>query len=113
MIKKILREDEDFPEKLRKVEPEISEIYIKGNLDNLNIPSIAIIGSRNCSERGIKIAQNISKKLSEAGFCIISGMAKGIDRAAHTGALLSGGRTIAVMRKRFFTHISERKYRFI
>ena len=112
-MKKIERTDKNFPEKLIKVKPIIEHIYLKGKEENLKIPSIAIIGSRNCSTRGTQIARNISKKLAEVGFCIVSGMAKGIDRAAHEGCLESGGRTIAVMRKWIFVYISKRKYKFI
>ncbi len=112
-MKKILRENKEFPRKLINIKPEINEIYVKGNLENLDLPSIAIVGSRSCSERGIRIAYNMSKSLSQAGFCIISGMAKGIDRAAHEGCLDTGGRTIAVLRKWIFTHISKRKYRLV
>ena len=76
------------------------KLYYKGNVENLNLPSIAIIGSRNCSSQGIRIARNMAKSLAKAGFCIVSGMAKGIDSAAHGGCIEVGGRTIAVMRRR-------------
>ena len=103
----------EFTEKLNNIKEPIEKLYYKGNIENLNLPSIAIIGSRSCSQQGIRIARNISKSLTKAGFCIISGMAKGIDTAAHMGCLEAGGKTIAVMRKRIWTYISKRKYRVI
>lgn len=103
----------DLPLKLKNLKPSIEKLYYKGNIENLNMPSIAIIGSRSCSDQGIRIARNMAKSLSNAGFCIVSGMAKGIDTAAHIGCLEAGGKTIAVMRKRIWIYFSKRKYRVI
>ncbi|MBR3153205.1 MAG: DNA-processing protein DprA [Clostridia bacterium] len=105
----ILRNDE-MPDKLKEVKPQIKQLYYKGNIENLSMPSIAIIGSRSCTSQGMRIAKNISKSLTRAGFCIISGMAKGIDSAAHMGCLEAGGKTIAVMRRWIWTYIPKRKY---
>jgi DNA processing protein len=57
---------------------------------------IAIVGTRRCSEPGKRLAQNLAGELAEAGVAVVSGMAEGIDSAAHLGALEAGGRTIAV-----------------
>ncbi|MBR3132999.1 MAG: DNA-processing protein DprA [Clostridia bacterium] len=104
---------DEFTEKINSIIPIPKKLYYRGDIENLKLPSIAIIGSRSCSEQGLRIARNMAKSLSKAGFCIISGMAKGIDGAAHSGCLQAGGRTIAVMRKRFWAHIPKRKPRII
>lgn len=72
-------------------------MYAKGNVELLNTTGIAIIGSRCCSKDGIKIAKKFARELSMQGLTIISGLAKGIDAAAHEGALEVGGNTIAVL----------------
>ena len=72
-------------------------LYIKGNASLLNAPAVAVVGSRNPTPQGIANAENFSKSLSENGLCIISGMALGIDTAAHQGALPQVGRSIAVV----------------
>ena len=90
-------DDNEYPELLKKISNPPQRLYILGKEENLNLKSIAIIGSRNCSEKGKDIAKQFSYDLSQLGFCIISGMAKGIDTSAHIGALNAGGKTIAVL----------------
>jgi DNA processing protein len=70
-------------------------IVVRGNTDVLAMPQVAIVGSRNASAAGIKITQQITRGLCEAGFAIVSGLARGIDAAAHRASLASG--TIAVL----------------
>lgn len=72
-------------------------LYTKGNLELLNEKSIAIVGSRDCSEYGKYVSEKFSYLLSKENICIISGMAKGIDTYAHKGALLARGKTISVL----------------
>lgn len=72
-------------------------LYTKGNTELLNEKSIAIVGSRDCSEYGKYVSEKFSYLLSKENICIISGMAKGIDTYAHKGALLARGKTIAVL----------------
>lgn len=93
----IKRNEKNFPKKLKKIKPTIKQIYIEGNLENLNKFGIAIIGSRNSSKEGEKITKEFTKKLTEKGINIISGMALGIDSVAHTTCLQNGGKTIAVL----------------
>lgn len=71
----IKREQKEFPEKLKKIKPIIKQIYIEGDINNLNEFGIAIIGSRNSSKEGEKITKEFTKKLTEKGINIISGMA--------------------------------------
>lgn len=97
MLKKIMIEDEIYPERLKNIPNPPKQLYILGNEQILEEKNIAIIGSRVCTPEGAKIAEQFSKTLSRNGICIISGMAKGIDTAAHLGALKTGGKTIAVL----------------
>ncbi len=81
---------------------EISEtppplLYAKGDLNLLNQPCIAMVGGRNATQQGIQNAEQFSKDLSLNGLSIVSGMALGIDGAAHRGALAGSGKTIAVV----------------
>lgn len=94
---KIRNSDEGYPESLKQIPNPPKQLYVLGNEQILNEKSIAIIGSRVCTPEGEKIAEQFAKELSKNGICIVSGMAKGIDTAAHTGALKAGGKTIAVL----------------
>ena len=97
MTSKISIHDEKYPDFLKDIPNSPKQIYVLGNEKNLNEKSIAIIGSRVCTPEGAKFAEKFANKLSKSGICIISGMAKGIDTAAHIGALKAGGKTIAVL----------------
>lgn len=68
-----------------------------GNLEALSLPGIAIVGTRRPSLAGIEVARELARQLAEAGFCVVSGLARGIDAAAHQGAIDAGGASIAVM----------------
>lgn len=97
MSKKICFDDEKYPEKLKNIKNPPKQLYVLGDEKILNEPCIAIIGSRICTPEGEKLAEKFAKELSKSGICIVSGMAKGIDTAAHIGALKAGGKTIAVL----------------
>ena len=70
-------------------------LYVKGNRELLNVPAVAIVGSRQCSAAGVQLTRLFASQLADAGFVIVSGLARGIDRAAHEAALKSG--TVAVV----------------
>jgi len=89
--------DKKYPDNLRNISKPPKQLYVLGNESILNEKSIAIIGSRVCTDEGKKLAEYFAKELSKNGICIISGMAKGIDTSAHLGALKTGGNTIAVL----------------
>lgn len=90
-------DDEIYPDSLRNILNPPQQLYVLGNVENLNNDGIAIIGSRCCSEKGEVLANEYAYNLSKLGFTIISGMARGIDTASHIGCLNAGGKTIAVL----------------
>ena len=91
-------EDDEYPERLRHINLPPRLLYSIGKLPDLNkLLCITVVGTRNCSKDGRKIAEDISEKLAESGVGIVSGMALGIDGAAHSGAMKAGGTTIAVL----------------
>ena len=89
-------QDERYPAQLKVVYDPPPVLYIKGTLAEQDNLSVAIVGSRRCSLYGSEQASRFAHILAGAGFTICSGLARGIDTAAHQGALASGGRTIAV-----------------
>lgn len=82
-IEKIKIDDKDYPQTLRKIENPPKQLYVIGNKELLNNKAFAIVGSRNCSEEGKKNARIFAKNIAKAELTIVSGMAKGIDTAAH------------------------------
>lgn len=90
-------ECENFPERLMFENEPLKGIYCKGNAELLKKRSIAIVGSRKCSEYGKRVAMKIAQEAVSNGFCVVSGMAIGIDNFAHQGSLQAGGNTIAVL----------------
>jgi DNA processing protein len=91
------REHENFPALLKEIPDPPIGIFCAGNLPSEKFFKIAIIGARKCSEYGLLTARTFAKPLAEAGIVIVSGMARGIDSMAHRGAVLGGGKTIAVL----------------
>jgi len=89
--------DSDYPQTLLNIPDPPLLLYVKGRLDLLNHPALAVVGSRNATAQGIGNAEAFAKSLSNAGLCIISGMAHGIDAAAHRGALCGSSGSIAVV----------------
>lgn len=89
--------DKRYPTQLRNIKNPPKQLYADGNVKLLKTNIIAIIGSRACSENGIKLAQKFSKELVYQGITIASGMAIGIDTIAHQTTLEEKGKTIAVL----------------
>ena len=90
-------EDEDYPERLKSIDTPPIVFFLKGDIELVNWPSIAIVGARKCSEYGYSVAKELGNGLEKAGFNVVSGMALGIDEAAHKGALSQGHHTLAVL----------------
>lgn len=86
-----------FPEKLRNIEKPPKRIYVMGNKELLNEKAIAVVGSRDCTESGKENAYKFGKQIAGQDIVVVSGMAKGIDTAAHWGCIENGGKTIAVL----------------
>ncbi len=89
--------DPDYPKALLEIPDPPPMLYAKGRLALLNVPTLAIIGSRNATPQGEKTAEDFAQALSDAGYCIVSGLALGIDGAAHRGALKGRASTIAAV----------------
>ncbi len=89
-------QDEEYPASLKQIFDPPSFLFVKGALPADNSILFSIVGTRNPSSYGIKMAEKFAEELTYCGFVIVSGMARGIDTAAHNGALKAGGRTVAV-----------------
>ena len=89
--------NEIYPTKLKEIKNAPKKLYMRGNLDLLQSDSIAIVGSRECTSYGFYKAYEFAKELSKKEICVISGLAQGIDTAAHLGAMHQKGKTIAVL----------------
>ncbi|SDQ14449.1 DNA-processing protein DprA [Brevundimonas sp. 374] len=87
--------DPDYPEMLAALDPPPPILWTRGRVDLLNQPSVAIVGARIASAGGQRIARGLAQQLGQAGHIVVSGMARGIDAAAHEGALATG--TVAVL----------------
>lgn len=98
-IEEISIESKEYPEQLREIYDAPLKLYALGNKEILKQTGIAIVGSRNATEYGKKVALQFAKDLSKNGINIISGLALGIDTCAHLGTLNSDsvGKTIAVL----------------
>jgi DNA processing protein len=89
--------DESYPKALLEIADPPNVLYIRGNPELLQQRGLAMVGSRNATPQGLQTAENFARTLAGKGLCIISGLALGIDAAAHRGALAAGGDTVAVI----------------
>ncbi len=89
--------DTEYPQTLLGADDPPILLYAKGRVDLLNRPALAIVGSRNATPQGMRDAEAFALALGESGLCIVSGLALGIDAAAHRGALASPAGTVAVI----------------
>ena len=89
--------DENYPRSLLSSDDPPVLLYAKGNTGILNRPMLAIVGSRNATAQGIRDAEAFAQALGDAGLTIVSGLALGIDAAAHRGALATAAGTVAVI----------------
>jgi DNA processing protein len=89
-------EDEAYPERLREIYDPPAVLWVRGNIDLLARPGIAVVGTRQPSPYGAGMAELLSRDLANRHLVILSGMARGVDTAAHKGAIEAGGKTVAV-----------------
>jgi DNA processing protein len=85
-----------YPAALAAIHDPPPTLFIKGQIEALRAPSVAIVGSRVASPYALEVSRRLGADLARRGICVVSGMARGVDSAAHRGALDSGGVTIAV-----------------
>jgi len=89
--------DEDYPANLRLIFNAPPFLFVRGELRRDDVRSVAVVGTRDASDAGLKRARQMSRALVAEGVTVLSGLAKGIDTAAHSEALERGGRTVAVV----------------
>ena len=89
--------DDGYPPLLKQTGQPPWVLYYKGDIARLNAPAIAVVGTRNPTVYGQRVARMLAEQLSAAGVCVVSGLARGIDSWAHRGALCGPGGTIAVL----------------
>ena len=92
----VTREDIEYPALLREIPDAPPLLYVRGRTELNDLRAVAIVGSRNCSAYGSRMARRLGRELGETGVTIVSGFARGIDSFAHRGAIDAGGRTVAV-----------------
>ncbi len=93
----LLWADQDYPAILRRIPNPPALLYLAGDRGLLGSPALAMVGSRKCSRYGMDAVRSISREVSRAGICVVSGFAAGIDRQAHVSALEEIGSSIAVL----------------
>ncbi len=90
-------DDPAYPAQLRTIHDPPVLLYVKGNTAALSQPALAVVGARAATTYGRQMAERFAGDLARRGFTVVSGMALGIDSAAHAGALAAGGQTLAVL----------------
>ena len=89
--------DVRYPTALASIHDPPPTLWIKGDADALRLPAVAIVGSRVASPYGLEVARRLAADVARCGLAVVSGMARGVDSAAHRGVLEAGGVTIAVL----------------
>lgn len=89
--------DEEYPPALLETDDPPALLYTRGDLRLLQLPLVAMVGSRSASAAGMRNTEIFARALSDAGCCVVSGLAQGVDTAAHKGALAGKGSTVAVV----------------
>jgi len=89
--------DADYPKQLRETPGTPLALYVKGDVTALSKPSVALIGTRRATSYGTSVAERLAHDLSAAGWCVVSGLAVGIDAASHRWALAADGLTVGVI----------------
>ncbi len=89
--------DPQYPSRLKAIHDPPLFLYVSGSLESVDRHAVAVVGSRHATPSGRLFTEALSRELASRGFTVVSGMARGIDAAAHKGALAAGGRTLAVL----------------
>jgi len=89
--------DPKYPSRLRMIPDPPPLLYVSGSLHEPDEPALAVVGARRATPAGRSVTERLASELAAAGFTIVSGLARGVDAAAHQGALAAGGRTVAVL----------------
>jgi DNA processing protein len=87
----------EYPPRLWEISDPPIVLWTRGDVDLLSQPAVAVVGSRRASPSSLAVAFELGRELAAHGLAVVSGLARGVDGAAHTGALEAGGRTIAVL----------------
>ena len=95
-IRLLLLEDEEYPTALRSIPDPPLYLFARGSIQEDDEVAVAIVGTRHATEYGRGLASSFGRDLARRGVTVVSGLARGIDTAAHRGALEGGGRTFAV-----------------
>ena len=93
----ITAEDDEYPPALREIHDPPIVLYVRGQIAERDRNAVAVVGSRRASHYALECAKKLSFQMAYAGLTVVSGLARGIDTAAHTGALAAKGRTLAVI----------------
>jgi len=96
-VQLLTEQHEDYPAALARIDDPPGLLFVRGRLEPCDALAVAIVGSRHATAYGRRVAWQLANGLARAGYTIVSGLARGIDAAAHRGALDAGGRTIAVL----------------
>ena len=96
-VRLLFADDARYPEQLRAIQDPPYLLYYAGRLGCLEHPMVGLVGARRASAYGCEMARMLAHGLAQAGVCVVSGLARGIDAAAHQGALDAGGRTVGVL----------------
>jgi DNA processing protein len=89
--------DANYPANLREISTPPERLYVRGTVTDDDALAVAIVGSRTATSYGLAVAERLAAELAARGITVVSGLARGIDTAAHRGALRAGGRSIAVL----------------
>jgi DNA processing protein len=96
-IRLVMLGDRDYPQRLAEIADPPVLLYLKGSLPPQELPLMSVVGARQASQYGLAMARELAQGLAENGWGVVSGMARGVDAAAHSGALDAGGYTLAIL----------------
>jgi DNA processing protein len=96
-VRPVSRADPAYPPPLTTIPDPPPLLYLRGTYEPHDALAVALVGSRRCTPYGLRTAERLAASLARAGLTVVSGLARGIDAAAHRGALKAGGRTLAVL----------------